>query len=455
MSKSNRTDTPLRAARAQISNPEITVHAMYRSAIGIDVHLNLLLCCHQKQVAGHREQSESRDFNTDRASIDAFAAWCRECNPDIILMESTGSLWQSPYEALERAGFTSEQLALINARDAKAAAGRKTDRKDASRLASLARTGNFKKSFVPEKAFRLQRVISRDLQKNRNDISRTSNRFGKSLNLTGCRPTTVFSDIRGGKAASLILMAKLRDDPHLFDVIKQNSRRLRASPEQIMQALDFEIEPMMKEQILALRKKIDQLEEYDRSTFERLRQLQAPYEKDIQLLITITGIQERSARMIYAELCPDLKEHFPTSEQFASWLGICPGDNTSAGKQKSGKCPKGNKHLRRTLIEAARGLVVGGTAALKEKFQVLKMRRGYRRAMVAFAHLLARIIYSVLTHQKGFEPYLSTAFRDALIERAKNGVKQLLKLKGTKYVIADGLVVETKTGAILGAVVSS
>ncbi len=159
--------------------------------------------------------------------------------------------------------------------------------------------------------------------------------------------------------------------------------------------------------------------------------------------------------MIYAELCPDLKEHFPTSEQFASWLGICPGDNTSAGKQKSGKCPKGNKHLRRTLIEAARGLVVGGTAALKEKFQVLKMRRGYRRAMVAFAHLLARIIYSVLTHQKGFEPYLSTAFRDALIERAKNGVKQLLKLKGTKYVIADGLVVETKTGAILGAVVSS
>ena len=99
--------------------------------------------------------------------------------------------------------------------------------------------------------------------------------------------------------------------------------------------------------------------------------------------------------------------------------------------------------------------MVGGTAALKEKFQVLKMRRGYRRAMVAFAHLLARIICSVLTHQKGFEPYLSTACRDALMERAKNGVKQLLKLKGTKYVIADGLVVETKTGAILGAVVSS
>ncbi|KAB7650448.1 IS110 family transposase, partial [Sutterella seckii] len=163
--------------------------------------------------------------NTDRASIDAFAAWCRECNPDIILMESTGSLWQSPYEALERAGFTSEQLALINARDAKAAAGRKTDRKDASRLASLARTGNFKKSFVPEKAFRLQRVIPRDLQKNRNDISRTSNRFGKSLisRMPGLQRYSATS--AEAKAASLILMAKLRDDPHLFDVIKQNSRR--------------------------------------------------------------------------------------------------------------------------------------------------------------------------------------------------------------------------------------
>lgn len=454
MSKSIRNATPLRAARAQPSTPEITVHALYRSAIGVDVHLGLLVCCYQTQCEGHSELSESQDFRTDRPGIDAFCTWCRERHPDIILMESTGSLWQSPYEALERAGFRSERLALINARDAKAAVGRKTDRKDAARLASLARSGNFRKSFVQDKDFRLQRVLSRDLQKNKNDIARTANRFSKSWNLTGCRPTMVFSDIRGGKAASCILMAKLNDAPDLEEIVRRNSGRLRASPEEIMQAIDFDIDPVMQEQILALRRKIDQLEEYDRSTFDRLRQLQAPYEKEIKLLITITGIQERSARMIFAELSTNLKAHFPTSEQFASWLGICPGDNTSAGKQKSGRCPKGNKYLRRTLVEAARGLVVGGSQAIKEKFQALKMRRGYKRAMVALAHLLARIIYSVLTRKQAFKPYQSTAFRDVVVERARNGMKQLLKLDGTEYVVADGLVVETKTGAILGTIVS-
>ena len=97
---------PLRAAAAEISAPEITVKATYTSAIGIDVHLNLLVCTAQVQLDNHQELTESRDFYTNRDDLDKFAAWCKSKNPQIILMESTGSLWYSVYEALEDVGFT-------------------------------------------------------------------------------------------------------------------------------------------------------------------------------------------------------------------------------------------------------------------------------------------------------------------------------------------------------------
>ncbi len=137
------TKKPLRALAAEVSTPEITVQATHTSAIGIDVHLNLLVCTAQVQLDNHQELTESLDFYTNRDDLDKFAAWCKSKNPQIILMESTGSLWYSVYEALEDVGFTDKKLVLINARDAKATCGRKTDRKDALRLARLARSGNF------------------------------------------------------------------------------------------------------------------------------------------------------------------------------------------------------------------------------------------------------------------------------------------------------------------------
>ena len=122
---------------------------------------------------------------------------------------------QGHYEALENVGFGSDRLALINARDAKAAVGRKTDRKDASRLAELARSGHFRRSFVPPKDFRIQRFISREYQKIKSELSVAKNRHQKLLNSTGCRASIVFSDVHG-KAASAILDESSRPSQGIF-----------------------------------------------------------------------------------------------------------------------------------------------------------------------------------------------------------------------------------------------
>ena len=448
-SKRKGTVLPLRAARAQMSAPEIIVRAVYRSAIGIDVHLHLLVCTFQKQTDEGMEYVESRDFHTDRDSIDNFVAWVMACDPEIVLMESTGILWLSPYEALEAAGFSNSKLALINARDAKAAIGRKTDRKDAARLAELARSGHFKRSFVPPKVFREMRLIARDIQSNGRDMARALNRYQKLLNSCGCRASTVFSDVHG-KAASIILEAKINEDPDLETVIRMNCRRLRASPKEIHAALNFAIPPAIAGQIREARKKIKALQEYDKRSLERLEALQKPYKAEIEQLKTIAGIQERAARLIFAELCQgkELKERFSTSEHFASWLGICPGDNTSAGKQKSGKTPKGNKHLRRVLVECTKGFVATkAQQTVRDKFLALKLRRGHKRAVVATAHLIARIIYSILTKGKDYVAYKTTALRDVVVERARRSLRQLLQRDDV--VITKDQVVEKDTGVIL------
>ena len=440
---------PLRAAAAEISAPEITVKATYTSAIGIDVHLNLLVCTAQVQLDNHQELTESRDFYTNRDDLDKFAAWCKSKNPQIILMESTGSLWYSVYEALEDVGFTDKELVLINARDAKAACGRKTDRKDASRLASLARSGNFRKSFVPIRPFRLQRFISREIQKNTQEMARVSNRIQKMLCATGCRASTVFSNVHG-KAASVILDAKLRNAPDLALVIQNNCKRLRCSAEEIYSALNFNIEPQIANQLLAAKQKLLWLQEYDDESFERLRELQQPYDHYVKLLMSIPGIKERAARLLFAELCPNLEEHFLDSEHFCSWLGICPGDNTSAGKQKRGKCPKGNKWFRRCLIQCAQALAVSKRAPYYERFMALKLRRGRKRAIVALAHFLSRVIYSILTSRKAFTSRETSVFRDVVVQRVKQSIRQLKKMSGVSVI--NDLIVENDSGAILGRI---
>lgn len=432
MSKSKcKEEAPLRAARVQVNDPEFTVRAMHRSAIGIDVHLHVLVCTYLNQRSDGKEYQESRDFLTSRSGLDEFALWCLEKEPEVILMESTGVLWLSPYEALEGVGFTSGQLALINARDAKAAVGRKTDRKDALRLALLARSGNFKKSFVPPSDFRTQRFLEREVQKNRQDIARVSNRLHKLLAATGCRASTVFSDIRG-KAASAIIQAKIDGCPNLRQFVKENKGTVRASVDAILDALNFKIDRSLQAQVMSCRMKLWHLQQYEVETLARLQALQEPYEKLLELLQSIPLINARSAKLILAELSDDIGASFTDSEHFCSWLGLCPGDNTSAGKQKSGKCPKGNKWIRRVLVECGNSVIRMNGGPLAERYRALKMRRGHKRAVVAVAHLLARIIFSVLKSGKPYEDRETTAYRDIVVTRAKRSLRQLKKLVTTR-----------------------
>ena len=369
---------------------------MYHDAIGIDVHAEVLVCCYQhNDTAGEVVTEEFKQFGTSISQLEAFAQWCWQRQPQIILMESTGVLWQSPYESLEAVGFGNERLALVNARDVKARKGHKTDKNDAQHLAELARLGAFKKSFVPSPLIRRTRLFARTYIKTREDLSREKNRYQKALTILGSRARTVFSDVNG-ITAKIILTAFLNEPAEKFErIVHTKSARLKATPRQILDAL----RPIEHaEEIKLLRTKqahIKMLESMCNDQLNALRSLLSEHAGLLRRLQQIPGIKETTALLILAEIGPDLRS-FPSNEKFCGWLGICPGNNESAGKRYSGRPAKGNRYLRSTLVEAANGIALSRKGYLWQRLQAFKERRGRNRAIGAVAHLLARIVYVLI-----------------------------------------------------------
>ncbi|MBO5658549.1 MAG: IS110 family transposase [Duodenibacillus sp.] len=429
------------------NSPETVVSARYPSAIGVDVHAKLLVCAFQDGTSPSFIKTEIQNFGTTYSQLSAFAQWCKQCNPSIVVMESTGVLWRSVYAALEDVGFTAERLALVNARDVKAIIGRKTDREDAQRLAEIARLGNIKKSFVPSRPFREMRQLARRYQTITQDIASGTNVYHKLLNATGCRAGSVFSDVKG-VVATAILEAKLDQAENFAEVVTKYSRRLKASAAEVLDALNFDIAPVVRQQLVLERNHLAAQKKFAEETFELLRQMQEPYEEHIRLLQSIPGIREKSARLIFAELSDDLAEHFADTEHFCSWLGICPGNKISAEKSYSGKPSKGNKWLRRVLIECAHGIALS-KCELKEKFMVWKLRRGSLRAIVALAHYLARVIFSVLKNRTMFKLVAMTTQRDELVNRVQRNIKAL---KRTGCALHSSLLIEKSSGVIIGQI---
>ena len=423
-----------------------TVEAAHLSAIGVDVHHDLLVCCFQEldPIAGVLT-SEHRSFGTAIPQLQEFAAWCRERKPSVILMESTGVLWFSPYRSLEDVGFDNDSLALVNARDVKAAAGRKTDAQDAARLAEYARLGKFRKSFVPSRPFRDMRMVSRDIMRLSDDISRQKNRYNKTLNSVGCRATSVFSDVHG-KSARKILDAYIQGDPNFEEIVRASCKRLRATQQEILDAINFAMPEALRELLRSSYEHLEYLMRRRDSQIELLARMQAPYQEYIDLLMTIPGVKEISARLLFSELTNEMQS-FPDSAHVASWLGLCPGNNKSAGKSSSGKTPKGNRWARKILTEIAHGIGLMKHGALKSLHQAFKERRGARRAVVAIAHKLALIMFAMIRDGSEYVETTCTALRDTRVRRL---IQTSRNLRGQCAVLTpSGQIVDKDTGELI------
>ena len=366
---------------------------IYKRVIGLDVHQAQISGCAIMEQADGTVAVERREFGGFKRDRRALAEWAGSIGPDVVVMESTGIYWKSPYAALESVGIVAW---VVNARHVKAVPGRKTDVADAQWLATLARAGLLRASFVAKADVRHLRLISRQRQKLGGMLASEKNRVHKLLTDAGIRLGVVVSDLHGQSARAMV--KALIAGKTVPEVLSLASNRLRASREDIFEALQAEeITPAHRFVLAEIMAHIEELEKrIARFDAELLRSLRdAGYGMPLQLLQTLPGIDLMGAAMLLVEIGADMSV-FGSAQRLASWVGICPGNNESAGKRKNGRIRKGNAWVRRLLCEFAQA-AGRSRCALKDKFQALNVRKGRKRSIVALGHKMLRTIYAMLS----------------------------------------------------------
>jgi transposase len=329
---------------------------IHKRVIGLDIHQAQITACAILEEADGETRIEQRQFGAFKKDRRALAAWAAALDPDEVVMESTGIYWKSPYAALEAVGI---RATVVNARHVKQVPGRKTDVGDAQWLATLARAGLLRGSFVPPAKLRELRVISRQRQKLVSLLTAEKNRMHKVLTDAGIRLGVVVSDIHGQSARAMIKGILDGQAPH--EVLNLASRRLKASREELHDALQGELTASHVFVLDELLRHIEELEARIARFDARLLGELASEHNALALLQTLPGVDVIGAAMLLVEIGSDMSV-FGTPDRLASWVGICPGNNESAGKRKSGRIRKGNPYVRRLLCEfahAARSHQVG------------------------------------------------------------------------------------------------
>ncbi len=394
--------------------------ALHKRVIGLDVHQAQITACAIIEDADGTVRIEQRQFGAFKRDRRALADWAAALSPDEVVMESTGIYWKSPYAALEVVGIRAQ---VVNARHVKNVPGRKTDVGDAQWLATLARAGLLRGSFVPPAKLRELRLISRQRQKLVGQLASEKNRLHKVLTDGGVRLGVVVSDLHGQSARAMVKAIIDGQSPH--EVLKLASRRLKASREEIFDALQGELTDSHRFVLDELMRHIEEIEARIARFDARLLDALTDERNALALLQTLPGVDLIGAAMLLVEIGTDM-DVFGSADRLASWVGICPGNNESAGKRKSGRVRKGNPYVRRLLCEFAHA-ASRTQSVFQSKFQSLIVRRGHKRAIVALAHKLLRTIFFMLNRGQHYRDS-ATDYEALSVQRnAPRWIKALTK----------------------------
>lgn len=393
---------------------------MYKRVIGLDVHQAKISACAVIEQADGTLAVEHREFGGFKRDRRILAQWARECCPDVVVMESTGIYWKSPYAALEKIGIAAW---VVNARHVKNVPGRKTDVGDAHWLATLARAGLLRQSFIPPADIRYLRLVARQRQKLGGMLSSEKNRLHKLLADAGIRLNVLVSDIHG--QAGRAMVKALIEGKNAHEVLNL-AGRLRASREQLFDAL--QPEELSGPHLFVLKEVMTHIEElearmarFDQALIQGLE----VWRPQLILLQTIPGIDLMGAAMLLVEIGTDMNS-FGSAEKLASWVGICPGNNESAGKRKSGKTRKGNAWVRRLLCEFAQA-AARSRCALKDKFAALNIRKGHKKSIVALAHKMLRTLFAMLKNNTPYQDKVVDYEALSVQRNAPRWIKMLVK----------------------------
>ena len=357
---------------------------------GLDVHKKTVMACVRRTGPDGVVTSQVRTFGTMTAELLALSDWLEAQGVRHVAMESTGVYWKPIFNMLEGCF----EIILVNAQRLKKVPGRKTDVKDAEWIAQLLQYGLLSPSFIPPPEIREMRDLTRQRTQLIRDRAAVVNRIQKVLEDANIKLASVASDVLGVSGRAMIrAIIDGQDDPE--ELAELAKRRLRGKLPELKQALHGRITEHHRFLLRALLDQIEALEGLIARFDAQIDQAMVPFAVAAERLQGIPGVGEQAAEVIVAEVGTDMAK-FPSAGHLASWAGLCPGNDQSAGKPRSGKTTKGSQWLRTTLVQVAWAASHTKETIFSACYHRWAKRLGRKKALVALAHKILVVVYHLL-----------------------------------------------------------
>jgi transposase len=387
---------------------------------GMDVHKATVVVT----IQGKGIKSITKSYSTFTSSLIKLKEWLKKHGITHIAMESTGVYWKPVFNVLGD-DFV---ILLVNARHVKNVPGHKTDKKDSRWLAKLLLSGLLKGSFIPERPFRELRDLTRYRKKLVQQVAADKNWFLRILEDGNIKLSMVLSNVFGASGSKMVNHILSVNDYRPEDLMQYVHGRIKASREDIKEALTGYITDHHKFMMRTILGNMVKTESTISEIDEQIDTVLVPYMLEKDLLEMIPGVGREVSIGIIAEISTDM-DNFPNQKHLASWAGMSPGSNESAGKNKSGRTTHGNKHLRGLLTEAAWAAAKTKNTYFSSKYKSLVGRRGKKKAIIAIGHKILIAAYFIIKDKVEYkelgEDYLNNFRKDKLIAYYKKQIERL------------------------------
>lgn len=377
--------------------------------------------------AGRRTRREVRGFETTTGELLRLRDWLVEEQVTLVGMESTGVYWKPIYYLLEEV----IECWLLNAQHLKKVPGRKTDVSDSEWIAELVAHGLVRPSFVPPRPIRRLRDLTRYRTALTQDRTREVQRLQNTLEDAGIKLDVMVSDITGTSARRMLaaLIAGERDPLVLAELAMG---RMRPKVPDLQRALVGHFDDHHARLCSKMLAHIDDLTATISTLTAEIDNEIEPFHHARERLSTIPGVSHRIAEVIIAETGGDMRR-FPTAQQLASWAGMCPGNNESAGRHFSGRTRKGDRWLRGALGEAAAAASRTRNTYLSTRYRRLASRRGKKKAQVAIGHDILLASWHILTRDVAYQDLGGDYFDTHVMDPARKVTRLTQQLQALGY----------------------
>lgn len=394
---------------------------MSHTIAGIDVHKKLLVVV-IVEAAKPDVPLQSRRFGTGSAALRDLSKWLCDYGVKEAVMESTAQYWKPVWMELE----PYMNLHLAQAQSNKAAKGRKSDLADTKRLVRRFAAGELMLSFIPEPEQRVWRMVTRGRLQLVRERVQLQNQIESLLEEGRIKLSSVITDLLG-VSGRRILRAMSAGETNPETLAALGDQHLKCGLPVLVDALTGAMGPI---HCKLLAQQLNRIDLIDRQ-IDELNQLAATemrtYQEAVTRLIEVPGIGAEAAQEILAEIGPQAAA-FPSGAQLASWIGVCPGSNESAGQNHSGRSAKGNRFMRRLLCQAAQAAARTNGSALQAVFKRLVVRLGYVKTVWAIAHRLCKIVWNILHNNARFVEFSETRNPKAVRRAINHHLKALRRL---------------------------